>query len=1216
MIKRLISALLIVSIAAVYVPSVYAKDGEIYYNMTFEDGYLGIAPSGFSVTEDGNTIQVVEIENGYDGNSQRCVSFEMSEDISAGKTCRLQRSITRHECDSFVMDWHFYPGDTVSKKQAYVRDVNSTNDSNLLEFTEDGYIVLPSDNREIICEYTGDKWYHIQCVVSCRNETFDVYIDGECLKKNCKWPVTGMPRYISFLKSYSSRPMITSYIDSIRLYSGSALMEDSKFTVPARTKGYAEKIRLEPGEVYLNNTFEDQFPYTTQAGYYNTRNGNTSTLVEYEGGNVIQIASKDGAAEKKIILQKVMPIFEGQTIFDISIKPMDTSSKAVLYIADASGVQINPLTFDHGTLYIGAVKAGTYEADKWYRSVSKIDTDRKTVNYFLNGERVGAADRSYTMRNARSFTLTCTYEDEPMMYYVDNARVYGGTEILEEFPVPVPDYNFKPVDDERLDGAVAFFNGSPRALCNGEKMLIDADNEDVTPYITDGRMMIPLRFVSEAFGCDVDWNDNEKAAYITKYNKTLIVREGSVNATVGKNDYELYAAPESKNGRLFVPLRNVAEYFEKEIFWDDTGLVVVGGNAEALDADADITLITNLLALLVFKRPSGEEIASDIENTINGARPRVMLSNEQIELWRKIYYTDIDPRGKKYLDDVIKAADGYINAELPAYQRGSNNNVNTLRNRCGSLSMARLITGDQRYLDELWRVAQVYLEYPDWDKTSGILFGEMLVGVSILYDWNYDCWTDEQRDLLRNAIKEKGLKDIRTSYEQAGLGLSAWVTKTDNFNAVGNTGVLCICMAVMDDPMLCEDAKWCAEKAFISLEHSLQVLIPDGAWKEGVTYWSYTMRFLTPLIASLIKVCGTDYGILSTPGFSNTGNFMLYMQGPTGIFNFGDAGNANQAIRSGVEMFAISDFTGDDTYSKRNLLYKDLAGSGGNWLEMLFYKPYEESSLTEIDRPLDAYFDGAQVNVAAFRSSWEQDGNFIAFTGGTVGYEHSEFDVGTFVIDSQGERWAYDLGPDSYSLTDYNTQTQTFRHYRRRTEGHNTILLNPSEDSGQNMSSKGFTKIQISDLNNPDSVSAVMDMTHLYTHEDAFSVKRGVRLCENRSRFVIRDEIKIVPGEIYWFMHTDADVSVASDGKSAILRKNGKLMRVTVLEDDVTLDVMDAVPLPTSPESPKQNKNEGFRKLFIHSENTDSATYTVVIDPIESETEEFVAPQIDELERW
>lgn len=1215
MIKRLISAVLIASLAVVYVPSVYAKDGEIFYNMTFEDGYLGIAPSGFNVTEDGNTIQTVEIENGYDGNSQRCVSFEMSDDISAGKTCRLQRSVSRKDCESFVFDWYYYPGDDVSKKQTYVRDVNSNNDYNLIEFSEDGYIVLPSDNREILCEYTGDKWYHLQCVVSCKDATFDAYVDGECIRKNCKWPVTGMPRYISFLKSYSARPMKTSYVDSIRLYSGSELMDESKFTVPARTKGYAEKIRLEAGEVFLNNTFEDQFPYTTQAGYYNTRNGNTSTLIEYEGGNAIQIASKEGAAEKKIVLQKVMSIFEGQTVFDISIKPMDTSSKAVLYIADASGVQVNPLTLDHGTLSVGGVKAGTYEADKWYRIVSKIDTDKKTINYFLNGERIGAADRSYTMRNVRSFTLTCTYE-EKAMYYVDNVRVYGGTEIMDEFPEAVPNYNFKPVDDERLEGAIALFDGSPRAYCNGEKTLIDSDNEDVAPYITDGRMMIPLRFVSEAFGCDVTWNDGEMAAYITKYNKTLVVREGSVNATVGKNAYTLYAAPESKNGRLFIPLRDVAEYFEKEIFWDDMGLVVVGGNADALDSENDRTLVTNLIALLVFERPTGEQVAADMKNTIGDSHPRVMITDEQIELLREIYYTDKDPRGKRYIENVISYADKYLGATLPEYKRGSNDNANTIRNRCGSLSLARLITGDEKYLDELRRIAQLLIDFPDWDKTSGILFGETLVGVSILYDWNYDCWTEEERNALRKAMKEKGLDDIKASYEQAGLGLSSWITKTDNFNAVGSVGALYLCLVTIDDPELGEEAKWCAEKAFTGLEHSVQVLMPDGAWKEGVTYWSYTMRFLTPFLASLTHVCGTDYGILNIPGFSNTGNFMIYMQGPTGIFNFGDAGNANQAIRSGVEMFAFSDFTGDETYRRRNLYYQDLAGKSGEWLEMLFYRPFDEENLGEIDRPLDAYFDGAQVNVAAFRSSWEQDGNFIAFTGGTVGYEHSEFDVGTFVIDSQGERWAYDLGPDSYSLTDYNTQTQTFRHYRRRTESHNTILLNPSEDSGQNMSSKGFTKIKISDLNDPDCVSAVMDMTHLYTHENAFSVKRGIRLCENRSRFIIRDEIKIVPGEIYWFMHTDADVTVAKDGKSAILSKNGKLMRVTVLEDDVTLDVMDAVPLPTSPESPKQNKNEGFRKLFIHSENADEVTYTVVIDPIESESDEFIAPQVDALESW
>ena len=37
---------------------------------------------------------------------------------------------------------------------------------------------------------------------------------------------------------------------------------------------------------------------------------------------------------------------------------------------------------------------------------------------------------------------------------------------------------------------------------------------DVAPVIVDNRTLVPLRFVSEALGCDVEWNDKNRTAYI------------------------------------------------------------------------------------------------------------------------------------------------------------------------------------------------------------------------------------------------------------------------------------------------------------------------------------------------------------------------------------------------------------------------------------------------------------------------------------------------------------------------------------------------------------------------------------------------------------------------------------------------------------------------------------------------------------------------------
>lgn len=63
-------------------------------------------------------------------------------------------------------------------------------------------------------------------------------------------------------------------------------------------------------------------------------------------------------------------------------------------------------------------------------------------------------------------------------------------------------------------------NGEILAIKAGSKNIQLGDKNiiaDAPPEITGGRMMLPLRSVAEAFGCDVQWDDiNKKAIVITR----------------------------------------------------------------------------------------------------------------------------------------------------------------------------------------------------------------------------------------------------------------------------------------------------------------------------------------------------------------------------------------------------------------------------------------------------------------------------------------------------------------------------------------------------------------------------------------------------------------------------------------------------------------------------------------------------------------------------
>jgi hypothetical protein len=57
--------------------------------------------------------------------------------------------------------------------------------------------------------------------------------------------------------------------------------------------------------------------------------------------------------------------------------------------------------------------------------------------------------------------------------------------------------------------------GNSTAVVNGNVMNIDSTNSKVVPEIINGRTMLPLRFITENLGCDVQWDGTTKTITIT-----------------------------------------------------------------------------------------------------------------------------------------------------------------------------------------------------------------------------------------------------------------------------------------------------------------------------------------------------------------------------------------------------------------------------------------------------------------------------------------------------------------------------------------------------------------------------------------------------------------------------------------------------------------------------------------------------------------------------
>jgi len=107
--------------------------------------------------------------------------------------------------------------------------------------------------------------------------------------------------------------------------------------------------------------------------------------------------------------------------------------------------------------------------------------------------------------------------------------------------------------------------GNSVALVNDKTVKLDA-----SPKIVKDRTLVPLRFIAEAFGADVQWNSVFKLVIIKLQDKEIILQIGTSYASVGDKKYTLDTAPIIDKGYTMVPIRFIAEALNSSVEWDST----------------------------------------------------------------------------------------------------------------------------------------------------------------------------------------------------------------------------------------------------------------------------------------------------------------------------------------------------------------------------------------------------------------------------------------------------------------------------------------------------------------------------------------------------------------------------------------------------------------------------------------------------------------------
>ena len=139
---------------------------------------------------------------------------------------------------------------------------------------------------------------------------------------------------------------------------------------------------------------------------------------------------------------------------------------------------------------------------------------------------------------------------------------------------------------DKLNDAIVLSVGSNAALIGGQKTKIDPNDTAVTPVVENGTTLVPIRFVSESLKADVVWDDATKQVTVSAGNVKMIYTVGSTTYTLNGVSKELLAAPRNANGRVLVPLRAISEGFGKQVFYD-RGLIIISDIKDIYNPEQD-----------------------------------------------------------------------------------------------------------------------------------------------------------------------------------------------------------------------------------------------------------------------------------------------------------------------------------------------------------------------------------------------------------------------------------------------------------------------------------------------------------------------------------------------------------------------------------------------------------------------------------------------------
>ncbi len=534
--------------------------------------------------------------------------------------------------------------------------------------------------------------------------------------------------------------------------------------------------------------------------------------------------------------------------------------------------------------------------------------------------------------------------------------------------------------------------------------------------------------------------------------------------------------------------------------------------------------------------------------------PRLMLTSKQWTAQSKIIQTD--PR----LEKVINKAQSWM--KQPLIQYDSKKLLVKSRDalkRIPTYAGLFRITGEKKYADAARKELINVCNFDDWQPSDFLATSEMMNAVAIGYDWIHDQLSEADRKTIAQAIIDNGLEPAIDAYASGG----GWTTASHNWNLVCNSSIITASLAVIDDdPAL---ARKMLALAMRSIKHGIKTYDDcQGGWPEGPMYHNYATRYAI-FAAAALETAPIKPVQLITRQMQLAGMYRIQLTGPTGkSFNFGDGdeviGNSAWMNWLGARYDTrFADFQLNESQDDPSIF------------DLIWTESRDDSKRMELSRA--AMFPYCEV--ATLRSGWSKDDTFVAVKGGDNSFNHNHLDLGTFVLDMLGERFACELGADNYSMSGY-LGNRRGDYLRSSTPGQNTLTIG---DANQPLDARAVIAVL-----NLDEKSAKVDLTGAYPNAHSITRKITVR----KSVVGIVDQVELKSSEsIVWHMHTPASVEV--QGNHLFLKIGDKEIEMVVRSPkNATIEVVEDKTKP--PALPI----EGIRDIRIIVPRAEKATFDIM----------------------